>query len=142
TDMKKLRRNMPYTPMRRAQSSVWFDRHKISQDCPEHLESIDSMCDHLSAIVQEEIRAVIPKHRMVIGGFSMGGAMALNLVWVLLLENASQWPLPELLQFHGTADELVFHSWGEETNSPLKKAGLNTSFHSFPDLNHQLCNWM
>ncbi len=45
--------------MRGAQSNVWFDRHKISQDCPEHLESIDSMCDDLSAIVQEEIRAGI-----------------------------------------------------------------------------------
>ncbi|XP_073703772.1 lysophospholipase-like protein 1 [Garra rufa] len=151
----------PYTPMRGAQSNVWFDRHKISQDCPEHLESIDSMCDNLSAIVQEEIQAGIPKHRMVIGGFSMGGAMALHLVCryhqdvagvfalssflnkdsvvYQAVENASQQPLPELFQCHGTADELVFHSWGEETNSLLKKAGLNTSFHSFPDLNHQLC---
>ncbi|KAI2655772.1 Lysophospholipase-like protein 1 [Labeo rohita] len=110
----------PYTPMRGAQSHVWFDRHKISQDCPEHLESIDSMCDNLSAIVQEEIRAGIPKHRMAV-------------------ENASQQPLPELLQCHGKADELVFHSWAEETYSLLKKAGLSTSFHSFPDLNHQLC---
>ncbi|XP_016389968.1 lysophospholipase-like protein 1 [Sinocyclocheilus rhinocerous] len=152
----------PYTPMRGAQSHVWFDRHKISQDCPEHLESIDSMCENLSAIVQEEIRAGIPKHRMLIGGFSMGGAMALHLVCryhqdvagifalssflnkdsvvYQVVEDASQCPpLPELLQCHGTADELVFHSWGEETNSLLKKAGLNTSFHSIPDLNHQLC---
>lgn len=53
--------------MRGAQSHVWFDRHKISQDCPEHLESIDSMCNHLSAIVQDEIQAGIPKHRMIIG---------------------------------------------------------------------------
>ncbi|XP_039507182.1 lysophospholipase-like protein 1, partial [Pimephales promelas] len=95
------------------------------------------------------------------GGFSMGGAMALHLVsryqpdvagiFALssflnkdsvvyqAVENATQRPLPELLQCHGTADELVFHSWGKETNSLLEKAGLNTSFHSFPDLNHQLC---
>lgn len=53
--------------MKGAQSHVWFDRHKISQDCPEHLESIDSMCNNLSAIVQDEIRAGIPKHRMIIG---------------------------------------------------------------------------
>uniref|UniRef100_A0A673JU98 palmitoyl-protein hydrolase n=1 Tax=Sinocyclocheilus rhinocerous TaxID=307959 RepID=A0A673JU98_9TELE len=116
--------------------------------CPEHLESIDSMCDHLSAIVQEEIRAGIPKHRMVIGGFSMAFRMPYDQgFFISLLENASQWPLPELLQCLGTADELVFHradelvfhSWGEETNSLLKKAGLNMSFPSFPDLNHQLC---
>ncbi|XP_051574038.1 lysophospholipase-like protein 1 [Myxocyprinus asiaticus] len=151
----------PYTPMRGALSHVWFDRRKISQDCPEHLESIDSMCDHLSAIVQDEIQAGIPKHRMVIGGFSMGGAMALHLVCryhqdvagvfalssfinkgsvvYQAVENAAQRPLPELLQCHGTADELVFHSWGEETNSLLEKAGLHTFFHSFPGLNHQLC---
>ncbi len=63
--------------MRGAQSNVWFDRHKISQDCPEHLESIDSMCDDLSAIVQEEIRAGIPKHRMVIG---MATGLSLSLL--------------------------------------------------------------
>lgn len=55
------------------------------------------------------------------------------------VESSAQRPLPELFQCHGAADELVFHSWGEETNSLLKKAGLNTYFHSFPDLNHQLC---
>ncbi|TRY53733.1 hypothetical protein DNTS_017019 [Danionella cerebrum] len=71
----------PYTPMRGAQSNVWFDRLKISPDCPEHLESINSMCDQLSDIIQEEVRAGIPKKRMVIGGFSMGGAMALHLVY-------------------------------------------------------------
>ncbi|XP_017206834.3 lysophospholipase-like protein 1 isoform X1 [Danio rerio] len=150
----------PYTPMRGAPSHVWFDRHKISQHCPEHLESIDSMCDHLGDIVQDELRAGIPKHRMVIGGFSMGGAMALHLVCrhhqdiagifclssflnkdsavYQAVENAQR-PLPELLQCHGTSDELVFHDWGEKTNTLLKKAGLNASFHSFPDLNHQLC---
>uniref|UniRef100_A0A673K2R8 Lysophospholipase like 1 n=1 Tax=Sinocyclocheilus rhinocerous TaxID=307959 RepID=A0A673K2R8_9TELE len=133
---------VPYTPMRGAQSNVWFDH---------------SMCDHLSAIVQEEIRAGIPKHRMVIGmatGLSLSSPsiyLSLPYCFPLLckraVENASQWPLPELLQCLGTADELVFHradelvfhSWGEETNSLLKKAGLNMSFPSFPDLNHQLC---
>uniref|UniRef100_A0A8B9JR87 palmitoyl-protein hydrolase n=1 Tax=Astyanax mexicanus TaxID=7994 RepID=A0A8B9JR87_ASTMX len=69
----------PYTPMHGALSHVWFDRHKISRDCPEHLESIEEMCSNLGAIVQDEIRAGVPKHRMVIGGFSMGGAMALHL---------------------------------------------------------------
>lgn len=67
--------------MRGALSNVWFDRHKISQDCPEHLESIDSMCDNLSAIVQDEIRAGIPKHRMVIG-------MATGLSLSYLLHNS------------------------------------------------------
>ncbi|XP_066539448.1 lysophospholipase-like protein 1 isoform X2 [Hoplias malabaricus] len=151
----------PYTPMHGSLSHVWFDRYKISRDCPEHLESIEEMCSNLGAVVQDEIRAGVPKHRMVIGGFSMGGAMALHLVCRYFqdvagvfalssflnkdsvvyqaVENATQRPLPELLQCHGTADELVSHTWGEETSCLLKKAGMNTSFHSFPGLNHQLC---
>uniref|UniRef100_A0A8C2I0R3 palmitoyl-protein hydrolase n=1 Tax=Cyprinus carpio TaxID=7962 RepID=A0A8C2I0R3_CYPCA len=96
--------------------------YKISQDCPEHLESIDSMCDHLSTIVKKGIQAGILKHRIVIVW------LLCFFIYIFSSENC-----------HGTADELVFHSWGEETNSLLKKAGLNVSFHSFPDLNHQLC---
>lgn len=46
--------------------SISQESYKISQDCPEHLESIDSMCDHLSAIVKKGIQAGIPKHRIVI----------------------------------------------------------------------------
>jgi len=65
--------------MRGLLSQVWFDRHKISPDCPEHLESIDTMRSLLGAVIQEEVRAGVPKHRMIIGGFSMGGAMALHL---------------------------------------------------------------
>uniref|UniRef100_A0A9J8CZ32 palmitoyl-protein hydrolase n=1 Tax=Cyprinus carpio carpio TaxID=630221 RepID=A0A9J8CZ32_CYPCA len=118
--------------------SISQESYKISQDCPEHLESIDSMCDHLSAIVKKGIQAGIPKHRIVI-------------VWLLAYLSPPHPSIsPYLIAFlclthshtplcHGTADELVFHSWGEETNSLLKKAGLNVSFHSFPDLNHQLC---
>lgn len=57
----------PYTPMREALSTVWFNRYKISWDCPEHLESIDVMCSTLGSIIQDEVNAGIPKHRMVIG---------------------------------------------------------------------------
>lgn len=58
---------------------------------------------------------------------------------VQTVEDAVGHHKPELLQCHGTADELVSHTWGEETSSLLKKAGMATSFHSFSRLNHQLC---
>ena len=47
--------------------------------------------------------------------------------------------LPELLQCHGTSDDLVLHQWGEDTAALLKKAGMASTFHSFPGLHHQLC---
>ncbi|XP_061114019.1 lysophospholipase-like protein 1 isoform X2 [Conger conger] len=151
----------PYTPMRGSLSQVWFDRQKISPHCAEHLESIDSMCSLLGSVIKEEVRAGVPKHRMVIGGFSMGGAMALHLAYRNHPEVAGVFALssflnkgsvvyqaiqarrgqslPELFQCHGTADELVLHDWGEETGALLREAGLATSFHSIPGLYHELC---
>ncbi|XP_020779307.2 lysophospholipase-like protein 1 [Boleophthalmus pectinirostris] len=153
----------PYTPMRGAVSNVWFDRMKISRDCPEHLDSIDSMAESLGSIIQDEVKAGIPKHRIIVGGFSMGGAMALHLACrfhpdvagVFALSSflnkdsvayrvveercGSGLPVPELLQCHGTSDELVLHQWGQDTSALLQKAGMKCTFHSYPGLYHQIC---
>ncbi|KAG8584413.1 hypothetical protein GDO81_008822 [Engystomops pustulosus] len=93
------------------------------------------------------------------GGFSMGGAMAMHLAYryhrdvagvfalsSFLNENsvvykeleAARQSLPELFQCHGQADELVFHQWGEKTCARLKGLGVTSSFHSFPNLFHEL----
>ncbi|XP_050750143.1 lysophospholipase-like protein 1 isoform X3 [Gymnogyps californianus] len=134
-------------------------RYKISNDCPEHIESIDSMCRGLTDLINDEIKNGIAKNRILIGGFSMGGGMAMHLayrfhqdlagvfalssflnkdsaVYQALKRNESV--LPELFQCHGTADELVLYSWGEETNKMLKSLGVSTSLHTFPNLNHEL----
>ncbi|XP_041964210.1 lysophospholipase-like protein 1 isoform X1 [Alosa sapidissima] len=153
----------PYTPMRGALSNVWFDRHKISRDCPEHLDSVDGMCSTLGSILQDEIQAGVPKHRIVIGGFSMGGAMALHLacryhpevggvfalssflnkdsvVYQAVEERRTRaLSLPELFQCHGSSDDLVLHEWGEQTSAQLRRTGMSVSFHTLPGLQHQLC---
>ncbi|XP_027790615.2 lysophospholipase-like protein 1 isoform X1 [Marmota flaviventris] len=149
----------PYTPLKGGISNVWFDRFKIANDCPEHLESIDAMCQVLTGLIDEEVKSGIRKKRILVGGFSMGGCMAMHLAYrnhqdlagVFVLSSflnkasavyqtlqKSDGVLPELFQCHGTADELVFHSWGEETNSMLKFLGVNTKFYSFPNLYHEL----
>ncbi|XP_053568482.1 lysophospholipase-like protein 1 [Bombina bombina] len=149
----------PYTPMRGALSNVWFDRHKISFESPEHLESVDAMCHILSSLINEEVNIGIKKSRILLGGFSMGGAMAMHLAYrhhkeiagvfalssflnkssAVYQELETESNLPELFQCHGSADELVLHSWGEETNKMLQTHGVISSFHSFPNLYHELC---
>lgn len=148
--------------MRGALSNVWFDRLKISRDCEEHLDSIDSMAQTLGSIIQDEVSAGVPKHRIILGGFSMGGAMALHLacrfhpdvagvfalssflnkdsVAVQAVEErcGRRLPVPDLFQVHGTRDELVLHQWGLDTSSRLQNAGMKSTFHSVPGLCHQL----
>lgn len=48
-------------------SNVWFDRFKISNDCPEHLESIDVMCQVLTDLINDEVKSGIKKNRILIG---------------------------------------------------------------------------
>ncbi|KAL6081019.1 hypothetical protein STEG23_027852 [Scotinomys teguina] len=150
---------LPYTPMKGEPSNVWFDRFKISNDCPEHLESVDGMCQVLTELIDAEVKNGIQKSRILIGGFSMGGCMAIHLAYrkhqdvagVFALSSflnkestvykdlqRSDCQLPELFQCHGTADELVLHSWGKETNSRLKSLGVSTVFHSLPNLYHEI----
>ncbi|KAM4040854.1 lysophospholipase-like protein 1 [Anomaloglossus baeobatrachus] len=149
----------PYTPMNGGISNVWFDRHKISIDSPEHLDSVNSMCHVLTDLIKEEVASGISKNRILLGGFSMGGAMAMHLAYryhrdvagvfalsSFLNENsvvykdleATPQNLPELFQSHGQADELVSHQWGERTCSRLSGLGVTSSFHSFPNLLHEL----
>ncbi|KAM6218226.1 lysophospholipase-like protein 1 [Rhynchocyon petersi] len=149
----------PYTPVNGELSNVWFDRFKISNDCPEHLESIDAMCQMLADVINDEVNIGIKKNRILVGGFSMGGCMAMHLAYrnhqdvagVFALSSflnktsavyealqKTDGVLPELFQCHGTADELVLHSWAEETNSMLRSLGVSTQFHSFPGVHHDL----
>uniref|UniRef100_A0A8D0KJ62 Lysophospholipase-like protein 1 n=1 Tax=Salvator merianae TaxID=96440 RepID=A0A8D0KJ62_SALMN len=149
----------PYTPMRGSLSNVWFDRYKISNDCPEHTETIDSMCQALTGLIDDEVKNGIKKNRILLGGFSMGGGMAMHLAYrfhqdvagvfalsSFLNKNSgvykalkkSEGEIPELFQCHGTADELVLYSWGDETSKMLKSLGVTTTFLSFPNLYHEL----
>ncbi|KAM8947840.1 lysophospholipase-like protein 1 [Pelodytes ibericus] len=148
-----------YTPMMGEMSNVWFDRYKISMECRENLESVDSMCQILTNLINEEVKSGIANNRILLGGFSMGGAMAMHLAYrhhrdaagVFALSSflnkdsvvyqevkGAKWKVPELFQCHGNADTLVLHEWGEETCSILKSLGVTTTFHSFPNLYHEL----
>lgn len=46
---------------------MWFDRYKICNDVPEHIESIDSMCRSLTDLINDEIKSGIAKDRILIG---------------------------------------------------------------------------
>lgn len=48
-------------------SNVWFDRYKISNDCPEHIETIDSMCQELTELIDDEVKNGIRKNRILLG---------------------------------------------------------------------------
>ncbi|XP_009705208.1 PREDICTED: lysophospholipase-like protein 1 [Cariama cristata] len=140
--------------------SVTFTLLKMFFDCIAYKRNKSEDKNKLDSGLQRHIaKSNLSLFFCVLGGFSMGGGMAMHLayrfhqdlagvfalssflnkdsaVYQALKRNESV--LPELFQCHGTADELVLYSWGEETNQMLKSLGVSTSLHTFPNLNHEL----
>nr|XP_039252111.1 lysophospholipase-like protein 1 isoform X1 [Styela clava] len=145
----------PYTPMNGRISNVWYDRHKISYDTPEIAKSVDEMSDKLTELIQAEVNAGIPPSRILVGGFSMGGSMALHLgfrnhldlggvfalssflsaestVYDSILEHQkTENSMPELFMAHGNKDPLVLFEWGKKTFQKLTSLGVKGQFHKF-----------
>jgi len=110
----------------------------------------------ITQIIEEEIKSGIPSNRILLGGFSQGGASSIYIAYtypkplagVLALSSyipASQYFVEnfnsvnrntELLMCHGLDDSMVLHKWGKLSFDKLKSLGVNGNFNSYPDLDH------
>ena len=57
----------PYTLAGGQQWHVWFDRPSLGLDGEEHQESVDAMATQLGHLIDAEVRAGVPLHRIVLG---------------------------------------------------------------------------
>jgi lysophospholipase I len=109
---------------------------------------------YFHSLIQQEIDAGIPADRIVLGGFSQGGAMslfsgltakvklagivALSSYLVLSLKFAELVPKPELnkqtpiFMAHGDVDQVVNPSLGKASFELLKDMGYNVTMKTYP----------
>jgi len=111
-------------------------------------------------LIQKEIQAGVPAQRIVLGGFSQGGAMSIfsgltfqhrlagvfGLSCYQLIEkkfddlrqetgNQNQ----KVFMGHGTDDTVVRVQWGRQTAEGLKKKGItDLEWHEYEDLPHSV----
>ncbi|XP_005185607.1 lysophospholipase-like protein 1 [Musca domestica] len=152
----------PYTPNGRQLSNVWFDRDSISISAPENRSSMEGIYGAIHQIIQNEVASGIPLKRIIVGGFSMGGALALHtgfhlntglagifacssflnhdsVVYDSLLKHATKTTdLPHLLMFHGDRDPLVPIEWGQASFNKLTKLGVKGTFTTLANTYHEL----
>ncbi|KAH8661944.1 Phospholipase/carboxylesterase/thioesterase [Xylariales sp. PMI_506] len=117
--------------------------------------------EYLSGIIQAEIDAGIPAERIVVGGFSQGGAMALytgltaKVKLAAIVGLSSYLPLdskiPELLKetnnnqktpvlmCHGNVDMVVPYVLGRESSAMLKSIGFDVTFKEYSGMGHSAC---
>uniref|UniRef100_A0A1A9UX49 palmitoyl-protein hydrolase n=1 Tax=Glossina austeni TaxID=7395 RepID=A0A1A9UX49_GLOAU len=149
----------PYTPIEGDLSTVWFDR-PIAIDMPENRKVMEKASDILRKLINNEIKDGIPVNRIIVGGFSMGGALALHAGFHLnrhlagiiayacfinndsviyeTLHKASGSKFPELLMFHGSDDRVIPLAWSEHCFKNLCKLGVKGQFKTIPEVEHEL----
>lgn len=113
----------PYTPMDGMLSNVWFDRKEITIQAEESRSSLAKIYESVNELIRTEVQKGISPSRIIVGGFSMGGALALHTGYHLnqelggvfamssflnqnsivydSIKNSKSNRLPKLLMFHG-----------------------------------------
>jgi predicted esterase len=109
-------------------------------------------------LIEDEIKAGIPTERIVLGGFSQGGAMSLmagitnptklggifGLSCYLLLQGKIRDLVPQdspnqktpIFMGHGDADPVVKYAWGKATAESLKSWGWEVDLRTYKGLEH------
>ncbi|KAK5642717.1 hypothetical protein RI129_008884 [Pyrocoelia pectoralis] len=133
----------------------WFDLRALDVASPEDEEGIMQATQNIHAMIDSEIKSGIPASKILLGGFSQGGALALysalsypeKLAGVVALScwlplrksfpGAQRCPndLP-VLQCHGDCDPVVPYKWGQMTASLLKNLLKGPEFKSYRGLMH------
>lgn len=67
-----------YTPLNNEYSNVWFDRKQITMEALECRKSLASIYETVNEMIERESSNGISPNRIIVGGFSMGGCLAMH----------------------------------------------------------------
>ncbi|XP_033848478.2 acyl-protein thioesterase 1 [Acipenser ruthenus] len=153
---------MPVTLNMNMAMPSWFDIIGLGPDAEEDDSGIKQAADNIKALIDQEVKNGIPSHRIVLGGFSQGGALSLYTAltsqqrlagvvalscWLPLRSSFPQAAANSvnkeigILQCHGEADPLVPLVFGCLTVEKLKSIVLpaNINFKTYPRMPHSSC---
>jgi phospholipase/carboxylesterase len=139
-------------PMRGWYDIVTLDRDNFVHD----VEGVRASSDFVLALIEAEHQKGIPYEKIILAGFSQGGAIALfaglttphSIAGILAL--STYLPAPEVLQteakatprnilmLHGTKDNIIPLASAEASIAWLKKIGQHPEFKVYP-MAHSMC---
>jgi predicted esterase len=136
----------------------WYDIKSLSTltDREEDEAGILKSRDYFHSLIDDEVAKGIPANRIVIGGFSQGGAMSLlsgvtyknqlggifGLSCYLLLQKKIKDMIPTenpntpIFMGHGDADQVVAHKYGKLSADELTSHGYKVDFRTYKGLVH------
>jgi phospholipase/carboxylesterase len=131
---------------------AWYDITSFDRNARQDVTGIRASQAAVSALIEREITRGIPSERIVLAGFSQGGALAvytgtrypqalagiIGLSCYALLaadyahERAAANLATPIFLAHGTQDPVVSPLLGEELRRQLEAAGCSVEWHSYP----------
>lgn len=139
---------------------AWYDIFDdISEDAEQDEAGILESASIISLLAEQQIDQGINSNRIILAGFSQGGAIALYagltfsrpLAGVLALstylplaqhfsaENDYQERVPSILMAHGLNDSVVPIQYGESSMQTLRDLGIPVKWEKYP-MEHSLCD--
>ncbi|KAK7833621.1 hypothetical protein U0070_020642 [Myodes glareolus] len=142
--------------------SLRFDIIGLSPDSQEDESGIKQAAENVKALIEQEVKNGIPSNRIILGGFSQGGALSLYTAlttqqklagvtalscWLPLRASFPQGPINSanrdisILQCHGDCDPLVPLMFGSLTVEKLKALvnPSNVTFKIYEGMMHSSC---
>jgi len=134
----------------------WFDIKSLTIGGEEDAKGIADSSAQLKCMIQEEIKGGIPSEKIIIGGFSQGGAVALYTAltsdvklggiiglstWLPLngsfpAASSGQNSSTPMLLGHGNTDPVVNYAFGVQTKECCKKMNNQVVFNTYNGLGH------
>lgn len=137
---------------------AWYDIISLGGQGPEDREGIAASAASVDALIEQQIAAGIPPARIVLAGFSQGGAIALyagtrsrhKLAGIMALstylvladslgaERTDESAEVPILMVHGTHDQVVPYDRGSQARAALEQQGYAVQWHEYP-MAHEVC---
>ena len=135
---------------------AWYDIKQVDVDRHVDNEQLQESASRIHDLIDREIERGIQSTRIVVAGFSQGGAVSFEaalsyeqpLAGIMALStyfatvgtikiNAIQQSIPILI-CHGEHDPVVSESLGKRSRASLEKLGFDPEYHSYP-IEHSVC---
>merc|ERR1719510_788139 len=147
---------MPVTLNSGFQMPAWFDLYSLDPTGQEDDRGIEKSKQIITNLIEQEINNGIDPSRIILGGFSQGGALALytgltgkyKLAGIIALScwlplhktfpgavNSANSEVP-ILQAHGDCDPVVPYRWGQMTSTAMKGFVKTHDFKTYKGLAH------
>ncbi len=137
---------------------AWYDVIGMPGSGGIELDDFFESVDHLDALIQKEVESGMPSERILLAGFSQGGAISLHtgltygkhLAGILVLSTylptadklAEQISLVNkdipIMMAHGTMDPVIPMAHAVRTKQALRRLGYQISWHEYPIM-HGVC---